>query len=364
MNDLSGMHDSFENEGIDAARSSILHWFKAQQGRPARQLDAALQEIGANLFIQSHALRSMLCLCGGALIEQGARAPLLTGPLLAAFESALAAAERLRALATSLFAEQADEKLEDMTEETWLQLASQDPEGLDAHDSLDGWHRPFAAVFSNDLAGLSLARQNPAITGPVDRLRSKVRGLSFVHALLQMIHQEPLVVLFPELRGGYLVLPSGVIDMGQLTILLSDPLDEPFRRVGAHGRAPAPVLATARGEGPQEIEETYEASIHFYPWPAMNPETGLPEIDRTRWEAPGGSGSHSLPPDYLPADLPPLDGKRVLLAVGPQVPGDRAPRFNRILAGFRMFNALRAGLQVTQLPAQEAARWLDRTRHP
>jgi hypothetical protein len=152
------------------------------------------------------------------------------------------------------------------------------------------------------------------------------------------------------------------VDTGQLTILLSEPLDDPFRRVGASGRAPASVLAVARGEGPQEIEDTYEASTHVYPWPAMNPETGLPEPGRARWEAPNGSGSHSLPPDYLPADLPTLDGERILLAVGPRVPGDKVPRFTRILAGFRMFDGLKAGLRVTRLPDEETTDLLDRFR--
>lgn len=362
MSDLSSMHDAFERDGLDAARGHLMAWFEEQQGRPAKHLDAALQEIGANLFISSHALRATLCLCGGALVEQGASAPLLTGGLLAAFESALASAERLRALAGSLFAEQADEKLEEMTEETWLELVGHDPEGVDAYTSLGEWHRPFAAALSRDPAGLARAQQNPEITGPVDRLRREISGLSFVHALLRLLPQEPLVVLFPELREGYQILPSDVVDTGQLTILLSEPLDDPFRRVGASGCAPASVLAVARGEGPQEIEDTYEASIHVYPWPAMNPETGLPEPERTRWEAPNGSGSHSLPPDYLPADLPTLDGKRILLAVGPRVPGDGVPRFTRILAGFRMFDGLKAGLQVTRLPDEEAAGWLARVR--
>jgi hypothetical protein len=94
----------------------------------------------------------------------------------------------------------------------------------------------------------------------------------------------------------------------------------------------------------------------------MNPETGLPEPNRAEWLAPAGKGSHSLPPDYLPADLPTLDGQRILLAVGPQVPGEKAPRFRRILPGYRMFDALRATLQVSRLPDEETAGWLARIR--
>ena len=301
-------------------------------------------------------------MCGGALVELGADPSPLLDPLLREFERSLAATERLRELGATLFPEDGDERLREMTEETLLALFDQGFEGLDAHSSLRVWHCSFAAVLSRMPEGLERARQTPGIAGAVERLRAVAPELSFAHALLRVLRDEALIVLFPEVEQGYRVELSGVVDMGQLTILLSDPLKKAFRSVGANGRAAGPVLEAARGEGPQESGGEYSANIHFYPWPAMNPATGLPEPDRAEWLASSGRGAHSLPPDFLPADLPMLDGTRVLLAVGPRVPGDRTLRFSRGLPGYRIFDALKARLAATGLPRGEVLRWLARIK--
>lgn len=182
--------------------------------------------------------------------------------------------------------------------------------------------------------------------------------------MYQLLHtpmNAPLIVLAPALGEGGRFDVSGCVNMGQLTVLLSDPMASIFERLGANGRASDAMLDNARGLGPQQIDDSYSAGVHFYSWMAVDPATGKPAQGRHTWVASGAQGSHSLPPDLLVSDLPPLDGVRVLVVVGRDpVPGGVG--FTRSLDGVRTFGALRASLQPLPFDGDDARRWLDRVR--
>jgi hypothetical protein len=57
------------------------------------------------------------------------------------------------------------------------------------------------------------------------------------------------------------------------------------------------------------------------------------------WRAPGGTGTHSLPPDFLPGDLTVSDGVREVIIVGPKSEG---MRFVRVIPAVRTFDGLEA----------------------
>ena len=59
-------------------------------------------------------------------------------------------------------------------------------------------------------------------------------------------------------------------------------------------------------------------------------------------DAPGGTGTHSLPPDFLPGDLTVSDGVRELVVVGPKSEG---MRFVRVIPAVRTFDGLRARIR-------------------
>jgi hypothetical protein len=97
------------------------------------------------------------------------------------------------------------------------------------------------------------------------------------------------------------------------------------------------------------------ASFMLYPWRATNPATNLPEDKRFTWSAPGGIGDRSLPPDFLPGTIEPLEGRRVLILVGPSAPGFR---FVRELPACRTFAGLEAAIEnVRALRREEVSEW-------
>ena len=150
---------------------------------------------------------------------------------------------------------------------------------------------------------------------------------------------------------------DGVVDCGQLSVLLADQLD--LEDLGIEQRPAQDVVAVMAGEGPQRIGGSYGADFHLYPWQATNPATGLPERERFTWLAPGGSGSHSLPADFQPSAIETLHDCRVMTLVGPNA---EAAMFTRSIPAVRSFGALRASVDVRSLSEEEAAMWLSRVR--
>ena len=127
-------------------------------------------------------------------------------------------------------------------------------------------------------------------------------------------------------------------------------------RIGASGVAKHDVLDVMTGAGPQRTEGSYSSSYAFYPVEAIDPSDGLPRDGVHTWSAPGGTGTHSLPADFLPGTLVERDGARVLALVGPKAPG---LRFARVIPAVRTFEALAARISdLTKLPDDQARRWL------
>lgn len=305
-----------------------------------------------------------LSLMGGMLVERGADPARLGEAMLPPLSRTLVAAARLLDLVVR-FPNSKEAQFfvgrRGVSRKSRKAIQHQDGAALEAYRSLDRWSSPFAAVFSRRPGDLVSLRERADIAGPLARLHDSSEGAACMHQLLHTPRNEPLVVLAPGLEEGCRFEVSGCVSVGQLTVLLSEPMASIFERLGAGGCASAEMLDNARGVGPQQIDDAYQASVHLYSWMAVDPATGEPAPGRHTWVAPGGRGDHSLPPDHLLADLPLLDGERVLMAVGPD-PRPEGVNFTRVLGGVRTFDALRAELRPLGFDRAEARRWLDRAR--
>ena len=335
--------------------------------------EAALEEIAGRVGHEDPHVGAWLALIGGGLLEAGAPAKTLALAVREPLERALGEAAFFLGLARR-FAE-----LAALTPE-----AAPDPDAIQLGDfaiptsaidsiarshwlavrsffSLATWYRPVVAAWSRDVGTLRTAKADAELRAKVAALGGASEGTHWLGLLLSTLFDAPMVVLFPESRVGYRLIVNGVVDVGQLSVLLSAPLAEAFARVEASGPASEAMLAVMRGEGAQKVEATYTASFHFYPWQALNPASMMPEDHRFEWSAPGGVGDHSLPPDFLPDALVPLRGARVVLAVGPNA--KTGVHFSRVIPGTRTFESLRADVKnVERLSESDAAKWLDAVR--
>ena len=244
-----------------------------------------------------------------------------------------------------------------VTREILDAIADKDLVAVQAWFSLDIWYRPAVATWTREPAVLHEAQRSQSLRAALARLGSATETSHWLSLLIETVFAAPFVLLFPETAEAWRLTADGVVDMGQLSALMSPSLAEPLARIGITEQPDEDVLAVMRGDGPQQGEGTYSCGFHCYPIEATDPETAMPRDDVHMWSAPGGTGTHSLPPDFLPGTLAPVDGARVLLVVGPKSPG---MRFVRAMPAVRTFDGLMANVSAaTKLSADETSRWFD-----
>jgi hypothetical protein len=362
--ELSEIQSLLMSDDHTTGRERLAAWLESLDGTPVATRELALRDLCGRLEVRSHQTRAIFCLAGGALIESGLDAEPLARAIIAPLTHALSSAKRLVPLAAA--EPEDEEEAEPMLRvgdkalgaAAIERLGELDGEALDAFASLETWYRPFVAALTRSMAVLRQTQQNEALVALVSDLDASSPGVHWMYLLVKTMIDVKLVVLMPEIREGWAVKVTGCVDNGQLTTLLSDPLDASLAKIAASRRAPKVMLDNARGRGRQEADGSYGASFHLWAWRAMDPKTGLPAVGRYEWRAPGGTGAISFPPDFLPTDIPLLDGERVALLVGPDAKGGVG--YTRMLSATRMFAALPATLSAERLAPAEAERWLAR----
>lgn len=324
----------------------------------------ALRVIVSRIDHEEPQLGAHLALAAGALVEGGLDARPLARAVVAPLARALAASKRFVERAETM--PHAGDDVDGLpvgdkvlANESVDAIAEEDHESVAAFFSLDTWYRPAVAAFTRDIPTLREAQRDGAFDASLGALQGKSPAAHWIAMLRKVLFDGAFVVLFPEIDEGYAFSTWGVADMGQMFVLLADLLHEPLARIGATVRPAPNVVASMRGE---QVDErgTFEAAFHLYAWQAFEPRTGLPRDGRFSWTAPGGTGNHSLPADFLPADVTPLHAgateARVILCVGPDAEG--GVRFSRSFDAVRTFSALPAHIEgVRKLDAAELAAW-------
>lgn len=329
------------SENADA-RDLLLTWVIERVGHPD-------PEFGAHIAV-----------VGGALVENGGSAERLGRALIEPIESSLVHGRRLLERAEALPDEPGEESIpvgdRQLSTATLRGIAEDDVDAVNGWISLETWYRPAVAAWTRAPELLRELQARPTTRAAVAALGGTNPTSHWLSQLLQTVFDAPFVVVVPELGEAWSFRVSGVVDIGQLTVLLSEALADPLARIGASGVAKRDVLDVMAGAGPQRGEGSYSSSYSFYPVEAIDPSDGMPRDGVYTWSAPGGTGTHSLPADFLPGTLPERDGARVLAMVGPKAPG---LRFARVIPAVRTFDALVARISdVAKVPDDQAKRWL------
>ncbi|MER6222237.1 hypothetical protein ABT189_17030 [Streptomyces sp900105755] len=185
-------------------------------------------------------------------------------------------------------------------------------------------HGPFRAAVPTEVK----AELREYATAVADRSQRA----AWVRDLAAVLDDEPLLVLHPPARRGYLLSMSGVGDNFQLHILLAD------RLVGDSGQGLVP------GERPDRswVAAATDADPYLGP--------GNPAIRRFRLFDGHGAYVH---PEGVPADIKPLDGTRVLVL--------HPPNGNYGMGIGRVFQNMIPALSLDRiLGPEETERWLTR----
>lgn len=303
----------------------------------------ALATLGSGLNTLAPAPAGFAARVIGAMIEAGHDPRPARAAMLGALQQTLPVCARLADEARAeiggppeeLDEDEADEWLEERAAEALNEAAARRPAAAIAWQRLQQVWPGAIAMFSVDPEARAEAQDLAPIA---ERIEDVHEAAGWLRAMLTVLHDEPYIAIEPATGAGIAGRMSGVVENFQLTTLLMDafPGDEP--------RVSEAAAAVARGEGPQQIDETVTGVWNLFTYEALRAGGELPDPSdlafRHTWIWNEG----------MPADIPAVDGHRVIL-LGP------AP-YARTWPAQRMFLKLPARLTAEPLDADALAAWL------
>lgn len=170
---------------------------------------------------------------------------------------------------------------------------------------------------------------------------------SFLSTMLQVLDDEPLLVMHVEQRKGYAMRMSGIADNFQLQTLLGGALIDPAVGGKLPGKAPT-ALAVAQCRDVEAGESGGEhviGAFNLWNWGAMRADASLPD---------GLSGlEHWIWGEGCPADIARFEALRVILL--------GAPSYQQGWRAGRTFSGMAGELTIErQLSDDEVGAWLYR----
>ncbi len=231
--------------------------------------------------------------------------------------------------------EEADDWLTERGAEALNEAAGRRPAAAMAWQRLHEVWPGAIAMFSVDPEARAEAQDLVPIA---ERIEDVHEAAGWLRAMLTVLHDEPYVAIEPQTRTGVVGAISGIVENFQLCTLLMDefPRDEP--------RVSKAAVAVARGDGPQQIDETVTGVWNLFTYEALQPGGELPD-------AADLALSHTwIWNEGMPADIPALDGHRVIL-LGPAA-------YSRQWKAQRMFLRLPARLTADLLDDDAVGAWL------
>ncbi|MFG0333393.1 MAG: hypothetical protein ACF8TS_08540 [Maioricimonas sp. JB049] len=334
--------DSEEAAAQDAAKAFI----EAARHAGVDSGNAAILRLSHHFDMPHGGRAAFLALVCGALVEQGCDPDAMAEPMTRRLESLLNSAAELADACRERLPDPDDESDEDevdpqeVFETTREELSATMPEEAAAWDALETFWRPAVAVYSTSDEARDAARP---LRRDALRLADWHEAGHWLQQILAVRTNEPILVLEPGTLKGILGSITGVVDNFQLNTLIMDA----FPRSGLLKlrRVPRRVADNARGEGPQQSNDTVRAVWNMYTWEAVDENGQLPD--------PQGDNvsRYWIWNEGIPDDIPLLDSRRVIL-LGP-------PSYPRFWRAQRMFAHLRASLDVEHVMSkEEVADWL------
>ena len=286
-----------------------------------------------------------IALVCGALIERGLNPEIAIGPILnrielqvapeaVAFVAACreAAKDNPAAGATDEPAQDGEGKEQvDPIEQYGEQITAIMPSEASCFQALEPFSMAAVAMLARSIEARKATWSRTSLRRSLDELGGQYGHAGFLWTMMQVLDDEPIVVLHPAQGKGYRVRISGLGDNFQLHTLLADTLIGRFFDRWLRGRRPDRAEVEAARNGPiREDGPPSRGSFNLWTWRGLKP-------DRTLRDAMSGS-AHWIWNEGVPADIPPFEGTRVVL-LGP-------PPYERSWTTGRKFPAMAGDLRV------------------
>lgn len=182
-----------------------------------------------------------------------------------------------------------------------------------------------------------------------DRIATEHEAGHWLSILLNVLHEEPLLVLEPATQSGFTGTMSGIADNFQLQMFLME-LQQPqgFLSKLLSPQFPESWSKLIRGEGPQQIDAYITGKWNMYAYTAL--ESG---------QLPAGmdGAEHWIWNEGSPIDIPVFESYRIVI-LGPQ-------SYPRSWNACRLFPKLDADINIeSRLTKSEVKTWMERlSRH-
>lgn len=282
--------------------------------------EEALQLLRTALSHSHPQVSGMVAISGGALVEAGTPAAPWAEALLVRVPAVLSAANRFVSVASARMGPAPEDESED--EEEWdegaifldnrvvppalvEELHQSDLEAVSAYKSLEFWGPPLVTCLSLAEKQRHTAASDTAFRETLENLRIHHEGMEMVYRLLEVLDNEPLLVLHPESGKGFSCRISGIGVNFELHMLLMEVLCSPA--YGMPGKKLAPNAArVVWGRSDEEVPEGCVGNWNLYDWRAAGSDLSHPDMVDS-------NASLWIWNEGTPADIPLFEDYRVVL---------------------------------------------------
>jgi hypothetical protein len=283
---------------------------------------------------------SFFAICSGALIERGADAAVPAQAILQRMQDALPLATRFAqaCLEEARQHQAGDEQKEDQEKE---------PDQLDPEACVQEYASSLAEKMQRTIARSNVAFMNALQECPADST------LRCMRVALNLLENEEIIVLHPELQRGYRIRINNLGLNFELHTLLADALIGDPAQGWIPGQKPDPRVVAAAKDGPFPMPGDKKAdqfpsakgAFNLWNWRGLQPDGRLP--------AGFSQSTHWIWNEGQPADIETFEGTRIILL--------SPPPYNRSWNAGRFFPQIHGELEVLErLPEEQVRAWFTR----
>jgi hypothetical protein len=339
---------------------------EVERGATPEEIKQAQQRMADMMQNIPLIVASFFAICSGALVERGADADIPAQAIFQRIHAALILATRF----SQAYLEEArqhqagneqnedQEKEQDRVDpEACVQeyapsLAGKMTEEFLGWKALDFCTRASVALVLCSPQQRAIARSNVALMKALQRCPAD-STLRCLRVALNLLENEEIIVLHPELQRGYRIRINHLGLNFELHTLLADTLIGDPAQGWLPGQKPDPRVAAAAKDGPFPMPGDTKANqfpqakgiFNLWNWRGLQPDGRLP----------GGfdGREHWIWNEGQPADIEPFEGTRIILL--------SPPPYHRFWNAGRFFPQLPGELEVLEkLPEEQVRAWLTR----
>jgi hypothetical protein len=220
-------------------------------------------------------------------------------------------------------------------------LSHEMPDAINAWDALELQYPAYVAFYGMDKKERQKAKKSLSMLSEIATMNE---GCNWLNTMLQVLEDDPILVIDIEEKVGFMGKISGIVDNFQLHTLLMDKVPQIgfFKRK----RVPQKVVDIARGIGEQMSETQVTGYWNLYNWTAISEALSLP--DPTDYS----NSKFWIWGEGTPTDIATLHGFRVILL--------GKSSYERSWKSQRIFASLKADITIEkELKKDEIAHWLS-----